>query len=117
MIDDKFRNFREAFSNGTAGCRRTCACGIEYYDAVNSYDWEEGEIEALEKNKKAKGLDHSCGDMGFEGREYVDACDCWHNRAEQLIKFLDRHSHKIAEYLTLEKKRKQSAADHSAVVR
>lgn len=117
MSDEKLENFERAFSNGMSGCRRTCDCGKEYYDGVNSYDWDEGELEGLEKDPAAIGLDHPCGDMGFEGREFVDACTCWHERAKQLMKFLDNHAYKIAEYLSLEKERKQSIADHAPTVR
>lgn len=114
--DDKLTNFERAFSSGTAGCVRTCACGKTFYDAVNSYDWEEGEKEKLEA-EGAIAVDYSVGDLNFEGKEYADECDCWHERARQLMRFIDSHSYSIAEYLTLEKKRKLEDAEHSPVVR
>jgi hypothetical protein len=100
----KLTNFERAFSGGTGGCRRTCNCGKTYYDAVNSgYSWEEGEFEKSD----AIALDYAPGDIRFEGREYVDGCDCWHKRAKQIMGFIDAHRYQIAEYLSLEKKRKQ----------
>jgi hypothetical protein len=117
MNADKLENFERAFRMGTAGCRRTCNCGKEYFDNANGgYSWEEGELERLLASKTAVALGYAPGDMMFEGREYVDACDCWHKRAEQIMGFLDGHAQKIAEYLTLEKKRKQAIADHAPEV-
>jgi hypothetical protein len=122
MSDDKMTNFERAFSNRTAGCYRVCECGINYFhDEDGSYDWEEGELERLRAsaaapNGKTVALDYCPGDIGFEGKEFVDACDCWHKRAEQIMSFLDRHGHKVAEYFSLEKKRKLEAAESSPVV-
>lgn len=112
----KLENFELAFRAGTSGCRRRCECGVEYYDTCNHYDWEEGELERLEADKTSVPLDYSPGDIRFEGCEYVDACSCWHKRAERIMAFLDGHSHQIAEWLTLEKRRKQDIADDAPVV-
>lgn len=114
----ELENFERAFSSGSAGCRRTCNCGKEYFDNHNGgYDWEDGELEKLLASKNSIALDYAPGDIDFEGRYYVDACTCWHERAEHIMRFIDAHAHKIAEYLTLEKKRKQAQADYSPVVR
>lgn len=112
-----FESFEKAFRGGVSGLRRTCECGVEYWDAYNSgYDWEEGEREALENDPKAKALDHSVGVVEFEGRYYVDGCTCWHARAKKIAAWIDEHAVAIAEYLTLEKKRKQREADASPVI-
>jgi hypothetical protein len=103
-------NFERSFRGGSSGCLRQCNCGVVYYDVVNSYDWEEGELERLQKDPTAKPLEHSCGDIVFEGRSYVDGCDCWHNRAVTIMTFLDSHQGKIAEYFKLEKARKLKEA-------
>lgn len=113
---EKLENFEQAFRAGSAGCRRRCECGKEFYDNIQSYDWEDGEIESLRSDKEAVPLDYCPGDIHFEGRMYVDACSCWHKRAEQIMGFLDSHAHQIAEYLKLEKQRKQAIADQSPVV-
>jgi hypothetical protein len=115
-VSEKQLNFERAFSGGTAGCVRRCECGKQYYDGVQSYDWEEGELEKLQADPKARHLEYAPGDVVFEGCSYVDACDCWHKRADKIMGFLDAHAHQIAEYLTLEKKRKQSIADDAPVV-
>jgi hypothetical protein len=115
-MSDKLLNFERAFSTRTAGCRRRCECGKEYYDAQQSYDWEEGELEKLEADPKAIPLEYSSGDLIFEGYHYVNACECWHERAQMIMRFLDGHAAQIAEYLTLEKKRKQAIADASPIV-
>ncbi len=113
----KLENFEKAFTNNYSGCRRTCGCGREFWDGYNrGYSWEDGEIEALEKNPNATVLEHSVGTIEFEGREYVMDCDCWHPRAEKLMGFIDGHANEIAKYLTLEKQRKKSIADSAPIV-
>lgn len=116
FMTEKLAMFERAFRDGTAGCRRTCECGKEYYDGVQTYDWEEGELERLEADTQAVGLDYTPGDITIEGRTYVDACTCWHKRAERIMAFIDGHGHKIASYLTLEKRRKQDAANEAPTV-
>lgn len=113
----QFENFELAFSGRISGCRRTCECGVEYWDSHNSgYDWDEGEREALADNPNAKPLNHGVGLIEFEGRYYVDGCTCWHDRARRLIAFIVGHDEAIADFLTREKARKQSEADRSPVV-
>ncbi len=109
-----FESFERAFRGGVSGCRRTCECGITYWDAHNSgYDWEAGELDELarlEKAGQAKPLDYAVGVVEFEGRHYVDGCACWHERARRIIGFLERHAAAIADFLRLEKRRKMLEA-------
>lgn len=117
-MDPKLENFERAFRNGTGGCVRTCHCGhVYFHDTDHGYDWEDGELEKLRANTKAHGLEYSPSDISFEGDEYVDACTCWHERAKKIMAWINSHGHKIAEFLTLEKRRKQTEADHSPVVK
>ena len=112
-----FENFERAFRANVAGCRQRCECGVEYWDAYNrGYSWEEGELEALEADPKAKGLDHAVGFVEFEGRRYVDGCSCWHERAKRIIGFIEAHAGEIAEFLTLEKARKMREAETAPIV-
>lgn len=112
-----FENFERAFRGRVSGCRRVCDCGVEYWDNYNGgYDWDEGELDALAADPNAKPLPHSVGVIEFEGRVFVDGCRCWHPRAKKLIEWIDAHASEIAEYLTLEKKRKQQDADNAPVV-
>lgn len=114
-MTDKLENFERAFDSGSGGCRRTCHCGKEFYDDENSYSWDEGEKEKL-KADGATALSYSVGTIKFEGKEYVADCNCWKERAQRLIGFIDGHAHSIARYLSLEKQRKQSIADNAPVV-
>lgn len=118
MIEEsKLENFIRAFSTRCSGCYRMCNCGKEYYDCENDYDWEEGELEGLKDHKKAYPLPYIVGTISFEGKEYVEDCECWKSRAEHLMKFIDGHAYKIADYLTFEKERKQREAEISPVVK
>ena len=92
---EKIEIFEEAFKNMTAGHYRQCACGEEYYNSNGGWDWEEGELEALEKDKKATDLDYSVGTLSFEGKEYCLDCKCWHKRALMIFGFLMSHNSPI----------------------
>jgi len=112
--DAAFSSFELAFRGRVNGCRRDCECGIVFYDTYNhGYSWEEGEIDELEqlaKEGKAKGVEHAVGVIEFEGRYYVDACTCWHDRAKKIINFLLSHDEAIADFLGREKNRKTREA-------
>lgn len=112
----KLQNFQQAFSTNTGSCTATCQCGKVFYDYYGSWDWDEGELEKLQKDPKAVPLDYAVGSFEVEGKIYVLDCDCWKQRVEKVMGFIDSHARKIAEYLRLEKKRKQEIADNSPVV-
>lgn len=118
LIDNpKLENFARAFDTHCGGCRNTCACGREFYDGINSgWSWEPGELEKLEEDSSATCLDCTVSTIFFSGREYCTECDCWHEEALAIIKFIESHAHAIAEWLTLEKKRKIAEAESSPVV-
>ena len=104
-------SFERAFTTNTGGCSRRCACGKDFYDAsTNRWDWEKGEFEAFEADEEAIGVDYSIGTVRFEGSEYVVDCDCWLDRADRIMGFIDGHAHLIARYLELEKERKTTEA-------
>ncbi len=118
MKDEIRIQFERAFKTDAGLCRSTCHCGKTYYNSDDPLiDWEGGELEELESNPNAFGVDFQVGTISLEGREYVDACDCWVEHAEKIIRFINPHARQIAEYLTLEKARKQQEADMSPVVR
>ena len=115
---NSFDSFERAFRGDITGCRRRCECGVTYWDSHNTgYTWDDGEVEELENDPKAKALDYAVGVIEFEGRYYVDGCTCWHERAKRIIGFIEAHAVAIAEFLSLEKERKQQAANTSPVVR
>lgn len=94
-------NFEEAFRANHSGCRGICECGQVYYNGDNSWDWEDGEYEALEKSD-AICSQYSIGYVELEGREYVDVCPCRNERVENILDFIDSHGRQIARYLNLE---------------
>lgn len=109
--------FERAFSGNTGSCRGRCDCGVVFFDCGNDgYSWEPGELEALEADPAAKDLPYAVTYVVFEGRYYVSDCSCWHERAEQVKKFIDGHAAAIAEYIRLEKARKQRDAEMSPTV-
>lgn len=94
--------FERAFSSGDNGCRRTCACGRVFYDIENHWDWEDGEMEALQANKDATAMPHACGGVILHGAEYAMDCTCWHPMAEQLIGIIRTNKRRIAKFINLE---------------
>ena len=116
MNRKKLESFERAFHAGTSGCTRACNCGRVFYDVENSYDWEDGELERLEANPEATALDYSVGDIRIGGVDYVADCDCWHEKASDMMRWIDGNAHQIAQYLTLEKKRKRHEAEVAPVV-
>lgn len=112
----QLENFERAFDDHSGSCRRTCACGVEYFDAVQSYSWEDGELEKLRSDPNAKGLEYAVSFVEFEGQSFVIDCKCWHPRAKRVIRFLESHAHQIKEFFSLEKKRKIAEAEDAAEI-
>ncbi len=108
-------NFERAFSTNSGGCRRVCECGREFYNPDGGWDWSDGELESLESND-ATALPYTVGEVAFEGKTYVNACNCWHKRADMLQNWINGHRHQIARFLSLEKKSKQAEADDAPIV-
>jgi hypothetical protein len=116
----EFENFERAWDSHVSGCRRDCECGRVFWDAYNrGYDWDVGELDALEKltaEGKATALQYAVGTVYFEGGQYVFDCDCWHKRARKIIGWLGDHGSQISEFFRLERERKLSEAARSPVV-
>jgi hypothetical protein len=114
---EKLQTFEDAFSTHSGSCYATCACGRIFYNSNGGWDWEEGELENLEKIQTAVDLDYAVESLSFEGKTYVKDCKCWHDRAAIIKKFVDGHAREIANYLTAEKKRKTTVAEKAPVVK
>ena len=113
-MDDKLKIFEDAFYDHGGGIVRTCECGVTHYnDSSDAYGWEDGELDKLHADPKAVPLDRDAFEMSFEGRRYVTQCQCWHERAKMIMRFLDSHGHSIAIYFRLEKERKTKEAEDS----
>lgn len=113
ILSPRLENLARSFHSNTSGCRRTCECGREFYDTHNSYDWDEGEIEALEANPNATGVPYSVEGIELPGGEYATDCTCWHKKGLKLIDFLDQHDRHIERWFELERER--LAAEVAAV--
>ncbi len=110
MDKEKLENFERAFRVGGL-CVASCHCGKSYYNCDDpGIDWEDGEFERYEKDENYIGVDFHVGEIILENKRYVDACDCWHERAEVFIKMVECYWWQIADYLTLERERWLSEA-------
>jgi hypothetical protein len=107
--------FEEAFSSLCSGARRTCACGKTFYNGSGHWDWDDGEIEELEKNG-ATPVDYSIGGVIFQGVEYANACTCWHPMATKAIGFIIQHDRQIADFLNKRRERTIAQANYVASV-
>lgn len=97
---EKIEIFEKAFRASVSRSRMECECGKVFYNSNGGWDWEDGELEALEKSKDAIDLDCSVGEIGFEGRQYALDCECWHERAIRIFEFLMSHNYQIVELFT-----------------
>lgn len=102
--------FIEAFSTDISASSHTCHCGITYFDNdVGAWTWDDGELELLQETGMAS--DDGVHLMGFEGKSFVIACECWHERANKITGFLDSHRQSIATYLNGERERALALAN------
>jgi hypothetical protein len=95
--------FDEAFTIG-GGVRLTCECGILYFDDYNehTWDWEEGEREALRESAKIPehktvAMDGAPSEIEIDGRLYVSGCPC--AKLAKYEQFIWNHRRQIADYL------------------
>jgi hypothetical protein len=117
MIDPAIlESFERAFSTNTSGCVRECECGRIFYNPNGAWDFEEGEIERYAANPRAKAVDYSVGCIWIDGHEYALDCECWHAKADRIIKWLQNNAVAVAEFLSSEKKRKTLDAERAPVV-
>ena len=116
-MNKKQESFELAFSMDTSGGTHECICGKVYYDYAGFWEWEEGELEELEKNPNVLAVNHAIGLLQFEGKIYVSDCECWHERVNALMGFIDSHSHQIAKYLNSERDRKIEEAQSMPVLK
>ena len=107
----KIEIFEEAFCDHLGGSYRECDCGKIFYNSNGGWDWEDGELEALEKSEDAIDLDYSIGEVYFEGRRYVIDCKCWHKRALVIFNFLMVHNSPIVELFRAVKKYELAKAE------
>lgn len=114
-LSPKMKNFEAAFTTNSGGCRRACECGREFYNPDGGWTWGDGELDFL-KQMKATPLPHTVGTVCFDGNEYVADCDCWRDKAEKYIAWLDNHAYSIASYLNAEKRRKETEAQNAPTV-
>lgn len=109
-------NFDRAFSHIRTGCFK-CECGKVYWDNQNGgYDWNDGELEALEKNPNATAVPYAIDVIDIDGREYANACNCWEKRASRIIGWLENNRTEIAAYFRYEKERKMAEANRLATI-
>jgi hypothetical protein len=94
--------FLEVFGSHTAGCVRTCGCGITYFHGDEKEgDWEKGELEELryKAKKNEQVIEWNCpvSTMNVFGYELVIGCTCKY--AKHLEDILLNYPEQIAEYL------------------
>ena len=108
---EKIEIFEDAFKDqGFVGSRRDCICGNIFYNSNGGWDWEDGELEELAKNKRAFDVDYSVGTITFEGKEYCLDCTCWHKRALMIFRFLTTHNSPIVALFRAVKKHELALA-------
>jgi hypothetical protein len=104
-------NFITAFNSGVGSAIQTCQYGKTYFSSDGGFDWEEGQLERLQVHDDTidTGI-YAVEYLEFERSLYVIDCNCWHDRAEKIMAFLDFHAEKIGRYYQEERRRLQSEA-------
>ena len=102
MTIDALDLFERAFKTNDHSCRRTCACGLVFFDVHNHWDWEDGEMESLLADKEATAIEHAIGGVVIDNAEFVMDCNCWHPAAEKLIRIIRSNKRRIANFINLE---------------
>jgi hypothetical protein len=104
-LPPRLENLARAFHPGISGLRTRCKCGRAFYDTQNSYDWEEGELEALISDPTATGVPYTVEIIDLPDGEYAVDCSCWHEKGHKIIGFLDNNQDQIARWFELERER------------
>jgi len=107
---EKIEIIEHAFRSGIGHSRCQCVCGNMFYNSNGGWDWEDGELEELEKSN-AINLDYTVDTIMLEGKEYCVDCDCWHDKALNIFAFLISHNHQIVDLFLDYKKYKQQEVD------
>ena len=81
-------------------------------------DWEEGELEKLQKKSKKTPkwfieTDYSISTMSISGKEFVIGCPC--GSVDKYEDFINQHDRQIAEYLNKKAEELKEKADQIEV--
>jgi hypothetical protein len=128
LTEEEREMFVEAFSTGLSGYTETCSCGKEYYDS-NSIDRDlDGEDDPDDEVDRYELRAKELEDRGvilvrdyvrtirFEGKEYVENCECWHTRAAMIYGFLTSHADHIAHLINEQRLRAFKKAARMPIV-
>jgi len=103
---DKKDNFISAFTIGGSSIYEECECGKKYYEDTKSVD----NLKDLKVDSNAfesSGVER----ISLNSKDYVLECDCWNEKMESVMNFLDFNAVSIAEYLNSERERKVKEAN------
>lgn len=103
--------YYDAYSARCSGIARHCRCGKIYYNADRPGWFEEGELEGYRNNSNAFHVDYEPGGVYVLGIEYCNACDCWHQKAQQVVNLLRAEKKQIGAFYRLER---QALLDEAA---
>ena len=98
---DPTEHFIRVFRDMGAGCVRTCdRCGLTAFNSEGMWDWDEGELEKLQKAaeedpKSFRDVDHSVGGYVIWGIFISEVCEC----GPLVEKMLLRDRERLSEYL------------------
>jgi hypothetical protein len=113
------RDFQQAFSSHISGCLMSCDnCGHTYFDVANAWDWDAGELEALnelagKKPDEYTACDGSISSYIVNGKEIPEDCQCGFGADQE--QFIQKHAAQIADYLNKRGERLRKIADETKV--
>ncbi len=106
--------FGDVFDSHGGGQIRVCACGRTYFSVDESQNWEEGELEDIQKKQKVDPdsyihWDSTVWTLNVGGKEIVWGCCC--DTAHKYEQFLINEGPRIAKYLNRRAKALREHAD------
>jgi len=94
MID----NFKKAFDLNTQSLTEQCSCGESFHHPDKLlWNYDENESDFLASTSIE--VQHPIRKINLDGIEYVSDCSCWHNKANQISKFIENNAVGISKYL------------------
>ena len=102
-MNEKIQGFVNAFIN-FGSVDSVCDCGKHYYETEHEEELDDVERVKMRISGNCVVVDR-VRIISLMGKEYVEACDCWHEQVERVMGFVDTHRYQIAGYLNAEKER------------
>lgn len=114
MIEEPSEEFYRAFRSNHGSIIMDCQCGRVHFNYMDSFCFESGELEELERKQQEKpdkyfAHDYTITSYIISGHEFVIGCPC--NYGRKYEDFINDNAIAIAEYLNEKAEQYRKYAD------